>query len=417
MDHPPRRHRVQIGIESGNDETLRLYRKPLTRDSLERGIETLLDAGVEAVYGNFIVGGPGESAEMVRQNIEFARELIRRYPGRIELSASILAHNAGADLFERPEAYGLHFTPESVHGAMAYLSAACSTDLLDRREIDALYEEFNRAMAEEVKANLERLGPEQTRHQLRYNEIGFSTPWSKALLGVPHVSKHYQYVRYEGSHLDLADVPEGGLPDAIPQRTKLEVQLSVDGRVVLSGLSGKVRELNATASFLDEVACGQLTIRQIAARLHEGLPPATRPPFDRILSDTVAFYRRLAEEMYVAFVIPHGEPQVEARRVGYSAGLIRPPIPLSTGGPPLRSVTRTVTPSPDRPGSRAGRERGKRPPRSGASPPRSPGRRSRPRAPPRRAWIPAPERAPPPGGSRRAAPSPSARRPARGSSP
>ena len=61
--------RVQIGIESGNDETLRVYRKILTREKLEFAMENLLEAGVKAVYGNFIVGAPGETAEMVQRNI------------------------------------------------------------------------------------------------------------------------------------------------------------------------------------------------------------------------------------------------------------------------------------------------------------------------------------------------------------
>jgi radical SAM superfamily enzyme YgiQ (UPF0313 family) len=296
--------RVQIGIESANDPTLRVYGKKITSRSLKRAIDILFDAGAWAVYGNLIVGAPGETAAMVRANMEFAEDLIRRYPGRIELSVSILAHNPGAPFFESPEAFGLRFAPEDLLGTLDFRSAACGTSSLSRQQIQELYEEFCWRIAQAVEATLKELTPDQIRQQLSYNEVGFSTPWNKRLLAVQHIAKHYQYVKYEGSHLDVGVLSDAELEGAIPQRTRLEVQLGLDGNVVLTGLSGKVRQLNATGSFLDEIACGELSVRQIAELLHSRLPPTGRPSFERILSDTVAFYRCLAEEMYVAFVIP-----------------------------------------------------------------------------------------------------------------
>ena len=295
--------RVQIGIESGNDETLRVYQKNLTREKLERALENLLEAGVKAVYGNFIVGAPGETAEMVEQNMVWAEDLIKRYPGRLELSASVLTYNPGAPFFETPEHFGLVFTAESIAGALDFRSPACGTPTLTSLAIQRLHNEFLKRISQAAESVLKELTPEQIRDQLNYNEIGFSTIWNKRLLAVQHIAKHYQYVKYEGSHLDFNDIPPEQLETAIPQRTRLEVQLATDGKVVLSGFSGEVKHLNATASFLDEVACGQLTIREIAQVLYDRLP-ASRPPFATILKDTVNFYARMAQEMYIAFVIP-----------------------------------------------------------------------------------------------------------------
>jgi anaerobic magnesium-protoporphyrin IX monomethyl ester cyclase len=295
--------RVQIGIESGNDETLRVYRKDLTREKLERAIDNLLEAGIKAVYGNFIVGAPGETADMVQRNMDWAEELITRYPGRIELSASVLTYNPGAPFFETPEEFGLVFTEESITGALDFRSPACATPTLTTWEIQRLHDEFFQRITQATEGELKKLTPEQVREQLNYNEIGFSTVWNKRLLAVQHIAKHYQYVKYEGSHLDLNDIPLDQLQDAIPQRTRLEVQLATDGNVVLSGLAGEVKHLNATASFLDEVACGQLTIREIAQVLYDRLP-AARPPFATVLTDTINFYTKMAQELYIAFVIP-----------------------------------------------------------------------------------------------------------------
>jgi hypothetical protein len=296
--------RVQLGLESGHAETLRLYGKKVTRRQLEEAIETLMEAGVKAVYGNFIVGAPNETPEMVRANMEFAQELLRRYPGRLEISASVLTYNPGAPFFEEPEKYGLSFALDTIQGSLDYRSPACATQHLTALEIQQLHDEFWQELAATVEALLKDLTPQEMRDQLFFNDIGFSTPWNKRLLAVPHVAKHYQYVKYEGSHLDLYDIPAGRLADAIPQRTRLEVQLAPDGNVVLAGLSGENKQLNATASFLNEVACGRLTIIEIARLLHDRLPASHRPPFATILNDTVNCYTKLAQEMYIAFVIP-----------------------------------------------------------------------------------------------------------------
>jgi radical SAM superfamily enzyme YgiQ (UPF0313 family) len=295
--------RVQIGLESGNQETLKIYEKNTTRSEIEESIETLLAAGVKAVYGNFIVGAPAETADMVRANMDFACDLIRRYPGRVELSASILTYNPGAPFFENPESYGLVLSPESILGSLDFRCPSCATQTLKSEEIQELHDEFLKRLSQAVDGALKDLTPEQLRDQLHFNEIGFSTSWNKKLLTTQHIAKHYQYVRFEGSHLDLLDIDTDQLENAIPQRTKMEVQLAADGNVVVSGLSGEVRQLNSTASFLDEIACGQLTIREIAQVFYDRLP-SSRPPFAAVLRDTIDFYVRMAREMYIAFVIP-----------------------------------------------------------------------------------------------------------------
>lgn len=295
--------RVQIGIESGNTETLQVYRKPLTREIIEQAIDNLMAAGVQAVYGNFIVGAPGETAALVERNMAWAAALIRRYPGRLELSASILTYNPGAPFFDHPEQFGLTFSPASLAGALEFRTPACATKTLSPWEIQHLHQEFSTRIEAAVEASLGELSPDLVRRQLHFNEIGFSTIWNQRLLAAQHIAKHYQYVNYEGSHLDITAIPPAALADAIPQRTRLEVQLAPDGNVVLGSLTAEVKHLNDTASFLDEIACGQLTIREIARELYARLPGA-RPPFATVLDDTLAFYTRMAQEMYIAFVIP-----------------------------------------------------------------------------------------------------------------
>jgi anaerobic magnesium-protoporphyrin IX monomethyl ester cyclase len=87
--------RVYLGLESGDDETLRLMRKRVTVAEGEAAAELYRDAGIE-VAAFFIVGYPGET----RDSIERTFELALRLP-LDEISFNVPMPLPGSRLFER----------------------------------------------------------------------------------------------------------------------------------------------------------------------------------------------------------------------------------------------------------------------------------------------------------------------------
>ena len=76
-----------IGIESADNESLRMMRKSETIEEIERGIEHLKTNGI-LVAGQFMIGNIGDTLETVEKSIEFAKRLdsalfysARPYPG------------------------------------------------------------------------------------------------------------------------------------------------------------------------------------------------------------------------------------------------------------------------------------------------------------------------------------------------
>lgn len=67
-------HRVFFGIESGNDETLKMMRKRITVENAKRAVETAKSAEIE-VGAFFILGYPGETDETMLDTIRFASSL------------------------------------------------------------------------------------------------------------------------------------------------------------------------------------------------------------------------------------------------------------------------------------------------------------------------------------------------------
>lgn len=124
---------LQIGLQSANEQTLKLVNRPFDKKKFCKGLSILNEEGV--TFGlDLIYGLPGESFSSFRDGIDFA---ISQYPNNLEVFC--LSVLPGTDLFDRAEGLGLswekeppyhvlktkEFSSEDMHRA-GKLSKACS---------------------------------------------------------------------------------------------------------------------------------------------------------------------------------------------------------------------------------------------------------------------------------------------------
>lgn len=69
---------VGFGIESGNDEVLKLVKKGITKDQVRKAIRIAKNIGLET-WGFFIFGLPGDTEQSIRDTVDFAIELDPKY--------------------------------------------------------------------------------------------------------------------------------------------------------------------------------------------------------------------------------------------------------------------------------------------------------------------------------------------------
>lgn len=67
-------HTVQIGVESGSDEILKIYAKATDRQTIIRAFDLCRKLKIKTV-GYFMIGLPGEDEKVVRETINFAKAL------------------------------------------------------------------------------------------------------------------------------------------------------------------------------------------------------------------------------------------------------------------------------------------------------------------------------------------------------
>jgi len=102
--------RLQIGIESGDQNVIDRYNKHVRIDDILEFVSYAAECGLAQIATNFIVGGPkereGATAELIR-------ELIDRAPGIIDIITGFLRAYPGTEIFENPEKFGLRLHDES----------------------------------------------------------------------------------------------------------------------------------------------------------------------------------------------------------------------------------------------------------------------------------------------------------------
>ncbi|MFA4907186.1 MAG: radical SAM protein [archaeon] len=91
---------IFFGIESGNQESLNLIRKGTNLEIIRRAIKMCKKAGIET-RGSFIIGLPGETPEMARKTVEFAKSLDLDYA-----QFCICTPFPGTEMFNTAEEYG-----------------------------------------------------------------------------------------------------------------------------------------------------------------------------------------------------------------------------------------------------------------------------------------------------------------------
>ena len=71
-------HRIQFGIESGNDEILKRIKKGITTERIRKAVKMCKKAGITTI-GNFMIGMPGETEKEIMQTLKFSRKIGLNY--------------------------------------------------------------------------------------------------------------------------------------------------------------------------------------------------------------------------------------------------------------------------------------------------------------------------------------------------
>lgn len=137
---------LEYGVESMNEEVLKLTGKNQDKKKIIRAFELTKEVGIN-VHTNWMIGLPGETKESVLENIEFACEMVTK--GLIDtLNHVIMVPYPGTPLAKKPDKYGIKILTKDWTQYDEYGLPVFESKTIGRKKILKLYEYANMRFSE-----------------------------------------------------------------------------------------------------------------------------------------------------------------------------------------------------------------------------------------------------------------------------
>ena len=243
---------IQIGVECAHQSTLDLYKKNIKLEEVEKVVRICADALIPSISINFILGGPFETDEIYKKNMDFIKKLIKIAPGRVNITSSLLVPFPGTMIKKEPEKFGLRIIDSDCITGMTNETCFCETEELDKYELTNIKRNFLR----DVRKIMIEASKDVPFHIVSQNFsmkfYGIITPWHLLFLDDIGVKRYFNLKLHSG-YFSIDEVPEKILPDFYATRTyplnyneeKLVTLEKIYGTEVLHSVTGKLYELSS----------------------------------------------------------------------------------------------------------------------------------------------------------------------------
>jgi len=292
--------RIQIGVESADEEVLRAYKRlNVVPAVVEKTVGAFHRAGIPSIYCGFIVGGPRETPTTMERTLEFAKHLlIDVAPGSFECNASFLTPLPGTDIRACPDAYGLRLLDPDLLTSSNFNFCTTETDALTQEMINNFRYRFIDEMDAEMRKVISRLPWELTqKHWKLYRLFNITTAYYERFAYFPRLVEYLSVVGPD--KFERADeLPDGQILERFP--TRVSAPLHMEGGRICVTKGPTLLTLNGLGARIYSLCSGKLTTAEIVAELSQWLD-GNAPPRDVLTADVIDFVRHL-DRNYAIFL-------------------------------------------------------------------------------------------------------------------
>jgi len=286
---------LQIGVECAEEKILDLYQKNITLKQIEQVVRICSDALVPCISINFILGGPLESMEIYKKNLDFIRKLTKIAPGKLNISYSLLVPFPKTRIMEKPEQFGLKLIDPECKTGMTNETCFCESEFLNEYEITNIARDFDRDLLKIMSEHGKNISPEIIRENFSLRSYGIETPWFNLFSTDSGLKRFFNLRYYRINHLPSS--VEGDFLEYYPLRT-YPLNCNKDNLIFLDKVYGKVI-LDKVDSELYLLSSGKRTVKEIFKIAKEKL--FSRLPPEEIYKKLKDFYLRMEDLQAVIF--------------------------------------------------------------------------------------------------------------------
>ena len=262
--------KMQLGIESGDPEVLKLYKKGITLDQVRRTVKTIYETQSLIAVGGFILGGPFENEKTFIGTLDLALELIEEAPGVFESSAGFLGAYPGTEIAGNPEKFGLNVLERDFIKGFSLSDVQMTTQYLDVNQIRDLKRRFQAKTFEAMSKNIHRIPRKLLAKHYRWAErYKIYSSWYLYFLAQLNCVKNYFKFLESPRFKSFRQVHPDDLMRWKPMRIVESRDYTPDGSLILpaSIQSGILKTPEEILAY--ELCSGKLTVKEAVKRFCE----------------------------------------------------------------------------------------------------------------------------------------------------
>lgn len=212
--------RMQIGMESGCQPFLDLYKKQTNITEIVKTITSCWENDLPHLAGNFIIGGVNETRETLQQTCDYVTELLKATPGMLNLSSTFVMPLPNTEITKNPEKFGLHLLDAASYTAVEDFPVT-ETETLSRFAVSEARFTFVKSISDTMKQLFtERKIP---RHRIKRDfelaRHGIVSSWYKYLYVNDIFTRSYFTLLTTTSAKEMEQIPRQELNAYYPCRT------------------------------------------------------------------------------------------------------------------------------------------------------------------------------------------------------
>ncbi len=291
--------RIQIGIETGNQEILDIYNKQTTLSQIEESIKITAQDPPVNIVGNIILGGPFETEKTFGKTADFVEKLMEYAPGMFEPVLNYLCPYPGTDIGENPQKYGLTICDREWVKAATTLTPSCRSEELDEKSISFMLKELKNRI--EIRAiKLSAAVPYETVMNCISSGIkyGIRNIYYSIFTSSRAILQYFTYKQRRGFKR-FSEIKQNELAGFTPVRTEPDLKYTGDGTGFLLDTYLKPVIIKDNIEMeIYALSAGKLTVDEIARRLSARFALT----YENILTEILPeFYSKLEKSFHIIF--------------------------------------------------------------------------------------------------------------------
>ena len=200
-------YKLQIGVETGSQKILDIYKKGITLDQIETVVNECSKYDDIVVHGNFILGNPGETIDTFKESIKFAKKLIDIADYKMDLSCGYLAPFVGTPIRDNPEEFGLEILYDNFEfEKTAFVTPICKPVNMALEDLDKLRIQFDSEISNYYRENIWNLPKKRIDQKIRFDKkFGgdktgvIAKAWTKTFYRLLTLRRYYNLLDQDSS--------------------------------------------------------------------------------------------------------------------------------------------------------------------------------------------------------------------------